>query len=84
MAVYFGMTVSFVECSFIKCGSFADCSAGLTHVCSSAVGRTLYDSDHLHQEQPDRFLLGLCGCGCKRGSGVPPAMVSSATGYIIL
>lgn len=50
--------------------------------CFSPVGRTLHDSNRLHQEQTDHFLLGVGGRGRERGSGVPPAVVSSGTAML--
>lgn len=50
--------------------------------CFSPVGRTLHDSNRLHQEQTDHFLLGVGGCRRERGSSVPPAVVSSGTGML--
>lgn len=50
--------------------------------CFSPVGHSLHDSNRLHQEQTDHFLLGVGGRRRERGSGVPPAVVSSGTGML--
>lgn len=78
MAVYFGITVScFVNAAAAHCPVLL--IVRQQEPSFSPVGRTLHDSNRLRQEQPDNFLLGVCGCRCERGSGIPPAVVSSPT-----
>jgi len=54
------------------------CCYGIAHILLSfsTVGSTLHDPNHLHQEQPGHFILGLSGGGCERGGSFPSALVS--------
>lgn len=46
------------------------------------MGGSLHDPHHLHQEPPDRFVLGVRGSRRERGGSFPPALVGSSIPWI--